>query len=123
MKTTLTIEQSATLISKGVSAERASAFDDIRTVIDGVPTFSPGTKPLFTLTDLLSILPNNYPGDELDSGDKRVYLTITAVDWNRWMAKYATINKVIAARTNDEMIDAVYELLLWAIDHNHVKLD
>lgn len=119
MKTTLTPEQSATLIAKGISADKASEkkreYTDLGTFI--------GNALIFTLADLLSLLPNNYPGDELDSGDKRVYLTISAVDWNRWMAKYSTVNKVIAARTYDEMIDSVYELLLWAIDHNHVKLD
>lgn len=120
MKTTLTPEQSATLISKGISAYKAS-FDSCATAV-GSAARTP-TQPIFTLADLLSFLPNNYPGDELDSGDKRVYLTIIAVDWNRWMAKYSTVNKVIAARIHDEMIDSVYELLLWAIDHNHVKLD
>lgn len=104
MKTTLTIEQSAELIKRGV-------------------TLNENDSEVFDIGELLSLLPNNYPGDELDSGDKRVYLTITAVDWNRWMAKYSTINKVIAARTNNEMIDSVYEILLWAIDNNHVKLD
>ena len=119
MKTTLTIEQSAELIKRGVSE------GIVTTRIPKVNGrgFIVEYSPIFTLTDLLSLLPNNYPGDELDSGDKRVYLTITAVDWNRWMAKYSTVNKVIAARIHDEMIDAVYELLLWTIDHNHVKLD
>lgn len=107
MRTTLTIEQSAGLIKRGVKRDRMNV----------------NFEPIFKIEDLLSLLPNNYPGDELDSGDKRVYLTITAVDWNRWMAKYSTIQKVIASRIHDEMIDAVYELLLWAIDHNHVKLD
>lgn len=116
MKTILTIEQSAELVKRGVSERRATS-------IVWSPSENAYIHPTFTLADLLSLLPNNYPGDELDSGDKRVYLTITAVDWNLWMAKYSTINKVIAARTNDEIIDSVYELLLWAIDNNHVKLD
>lgn len=120
MKTALTIKQSAELIKRGVNKDKAS-YDSCATSVASVVRTT--VEPIFTLTDLLSLLPNNYPGDELDSGDKRVYLTITAVDWNLWMAKYSTINKVIAARANREMIDSVYELLLWAIDNNHVKLD
>lgn len=120
MKNCLSIEQSAELIRKGIPNNRASDWEELN---DPVSQWTGRGVPIFTLADLLTLLPNNYPGDEADSGDKRVYLTITAVDWNRWMAKYATINEVIAARTNDEMIDAVYELLLWAIDRNHVKLD
>lgn len=136
MKTTITPKQSAELIKRGVSADKASMFcidfngtyayvsgDEVQTVRVCVNShFYVEESRVFTLADLLSLLPNNYPGDELNSGDKRVYLTITAVDWDRWMAKYSTVHKVIAARIHDEMIDAVYELLLWAIDHNHVKL-
>lgn len=125
MKTTLTVEQSADLIKRGVSANKASDTYVGRWEHSSEGSFADpeSVEPLFTLADLLSLLPNNYPGNESDDGDKRVYLTIAAVDWNSWMAKYSTINEVIAARIKNEMIDAVYELLLWAIDHNHVKLD
>lgn len=124
MKTTLTPQESAELISKGISADKASEKTlAYKEYVKGCLVECQPASQIFTLADLLSLLPNNYPGDELDSGGKRVYLTIAAVDWNRWMAKYSTVNKVIAARIHDEMIDSVYELLLWAIDHNHVKLD
>lgn len=124
MRTTLTIEQSATLISKGISAERASAFDDIRTVIDSVPTFCPGTVPIFTLADLLSLLPK-----ELDT----TYLLTIVGGSKYWYANYAwnecydrdwSKDDELGLFTGEkELIDALYNLLLWIIDHNHVKLD
>ena len=124
MKTILTPEQSATLIARGISAERASAVDDIRAVIDGVPTFSPGTKPIFTLADLLSLLPKTInPG--------RYYLNFSYA-FGDWTASYILwdncdegtyIRDTQGEKTADELVDALYKLLLWAIDHNHIKLD
>lgn len=123
MKSTLTIEQSATLISKGVSPQRANAVDDIRTVIDGVPTFSPGTKPIFTLGDLFSLLPTT------TGGYYRLEMSHDGDNWrvayNLW-DYYPDVPELDDSEGNScatELIDALYETLLWAIDNNHVKLD
>lgn len=120
MKTTLTHEQSATLIARGISAKKASAVDDIRTVIDGVPTFSPGTKPIFTLTDILSLLPKKIT---LESGINAC-LEIFMADDDYCVTRYTLYTNVpIITIGPCEPIDSLYRTLLWAIDHNHVKLD
>lgn len=122
MKTILTIEQSATLISKGVSTERASAFDDIRTVIDGVPTFCPGTKPLFTLTDLLSLLPKEIDGCDLTIGankeEWRVAYELNELDDD----DNFVIIRTIMIQFAKELIDALF-LALCDCLKNDVKLD
>lgn len=114
MKTTLTAQESATLISKGVSPERASEyeegnFEDI---------------PIFTLADLLSLLPKTInPG--------RYYLDLS-YGFGDWTASYILwddcdegtyVRDTQGEKTADELVDALYKLLLWAIDNNHVKLD
>lgn len=124
MKTTLTIEQSATLISKGISAERASAFDDIRTVIDGVPTFCPGTKLLFTLPDLLSLLPKKLYGEETDYCDCELHIHANKLGWS---ASYMEIrgSEVAVMKLTSygvELIETLFSLLCKLLD-NHVKLD
>lgn len=110
MKTTLTIEQSATLISKGVSPERANEyeegnFEDI---------------PIFTLTDLLSLLPKHIP-----FANAEWYLNI---QWdildNKWHVQYLDFDhydEVVKEEEAPELIDALYLLTLAVI--NHVKLD
>lgn len=112
MKQNLTIEQSATLIARGISAEKASAFDDIRTVIDGVQTFCPSTKTLFTLPDLLSLLPQA----ERDLGGIMIDFD---VERGKWASTYEFSDYM--AR-EDELIDSLYKLILHLLD-NHVKLD
>ena len=56
MKTTLTAEQSATLIAKGISADKAS---EIKEYDDEVSQWTHRGAPTFTLTDLLSLLPKS----------------------------------------------------------------
>lgn len=102
MKTTLTAQESVTLISKGVSPERASEyeegnFEDI---------------PIFNIGDLLSLLPQA----ERDLGGIMVGFD---VERGKWASTYEFSDYM--AR-EDELIDSLYKLILHLLD-NHVKLD
>lgn len=118
MKTNLTTEQSAELIKRGISVERASAVDDIRAIIDGVPTFSPGTNPIFTLADLLSLIPKKIELDE------KFYLDMTFSTRSKWEICYINTanSRYLNVEDSTELIDALNLMLIWCID-NHVKLD
>lgn len=117
MKTTLTIEQSTELIKRGVSEKRATSSV-------WSPSENAYIHPTFTLADLLSLLPKTiHPG--------RYYLDLS-YGFGDWTASYILwddcdegtyIRDTQGEKTADELVDALYKLLLWAIDHNHVKLD
>lgn len=134
MKTALTIEQSATLISKGVKYERASEIF-IDAGEHGMFSAPKATSmmlecahdakiisPIFTLGDLLSLLPTT------TGGRYRLEMNHDGDDWrvayNLW-DYYPDVPELDDSEGNScapELIDALYETLLWAIDHNHVEL-
>lgn len=129
MKTTLTIEQSATLINKGVSEERASIVcmdfngtyayvcgEEAQTVRDCVNSqFYVEEIRMFSLSDLLSLLPKTVNFNNL-------YMECLGTTWEvgyRYERKTFSILEVIY---KEELIDSLYELVLWCID-NLVELD
>lgn len=129
MKTTLTIEQSSTLINKGVSEEKASIVcidfngtyayvggEESQTVRDCVNgQFYVEESRVFTLTDLLSLLPKTL-------NFKDLYMECLGATWEvgyRYERKTFSISEVIH---KEELIDALYELVIWCID-NLVGLD
>lgn len=113
MKTALTIEQSAELIKRGISIDKASECEDgdFRDI------------PVFALTDLLSLLPK---GDGNDS-----VLSISGHN-DKWNVAYEMpdsnddyiycVKETACVFVRAELIDALYAALLWCLD-NHVKLD
>lgn len=116
MKATLSPQESATLIAKGISADKASErtldFCDIITPLERREIL-----PIFTLADLLALLPKN-----IDT----IYSLEICADNSGWDIVYGTYHegyepKHIAA--DKELVNALYSALCWAIDHNHVKLD
>lgn len=147
MRTTLTIEQSAELIKRGVRADKASKrvtrqVADLRgreieklrlkRWKDCVP-YEKATmtnlrvglmrfehKEIFTLSDLLSLLPKKIT---LELG-MNACLNIFMADDDYCVTSYTLSNNAsIVAIGPCEPIDSFYSTLLWAIDHNHVKLD
>lgn len=119
MKQMLSVEQSSELIKRGVSEERASeyklnpAFDDL--ALEWRKPF-----PVFTLADLLSLLPKHIP-----FANAEWYLNIQwdIVD-NKWYVQYLDFDhddEVVKEEEAPELIDALYLLTLAVI--NHVKLD
>lgn len=101
MKTTLAIEQSQKLMALGIDPKLASE------------EYISSDDPLFTLTDLLSILPKEIKihrdGDTLSMiyhcGQWRVGYTNCA--------EYCNHTKVAP-----ELIDALYQLLIYVLDNN-----
>lgn len=144
MRTTLTIEQSSELIKRGVCSDKASKrvtrqvadsrgreIEKLRLKRwkDCVP-YEKATmtnlhvglmrfehKEIFTLADLLSLLPKEI---------EKIYSLEICADNVGWDIVYGTYHegcepKHIAA--DKELVNALYTALLWAIDHNHAKLD
>ena len=112
MKQTLTPEQSANLIARGVSAESASEWEeaDFKDV------------PIFNVGDLLSLLPKEPKHDSIGR-PFTLHIREYKGDWRVWYARDGADVMIGSGKHAPELIDALYNLLFWAIDHNHVKLD
>lgn len=113
MKTTLTIEQSAELIKLGVNANRAT---EIKLYDDPVSEWT--HRGLFTLSDLLSLLPVDIYYEH-----KTYELAIRFI-FEKWHVEYSYGNSdILEIKQANELIDALYEMVLWCLDNNYVKLD
>lgn len=123
MKTTLTPEQSATLTAKGISADKASErtldFCDIITPLERRELL-----PIFTLADICGLLPKGVIHNGLSCK-----LRITSwydepyfAGYENQIGKYIMGNPHDAPFSAEELIDALYELLLWVIDNGHIDL-
>lgn len=103
MKTQLTKEQSKHLIELGVPKEKAG-IKHIELTLEEYRVFS--------LTDLLSILPNNI-GDRnriVESGERGHF------------AYYCGANGSIGWKpAKAELIDSLYELCVWCIEYGYLK--
>lgn len=105
MKTTLTIEQSAELIKRGVKRDRMNVI----------------FEPVFKIEDLLKMLPKVLHKDGL------AYHYVLTIYWDEdikvWRTIYDAIGDNIAGDCAAlELIDALYALVCSLLD-NHVKLD
>lgn len=124
MKTNLTIEQSAELIKRGVNKDKASLMQD-----DDRGMWPYPSVPIFTLTDLLSLLPKEITltMDFYNVSISRLACLHISVTNKRWYVSYKyefEEREYWCKKFNSEnLIDALCKLLLWAIDNNHVKLD
>lgn len=114
MKITLTIEQSAELIKRGISIDKASECEDgdFRDI------------PVFALTDLLSLLPKHIRIEHRHYYLRINTFVLTDEENPMWIARYITSNSAITLheRWSEELIDALYKLIISLLD-NHVKLD
>lgn len=118
MKTKLTPEQSQRLIELGVDPSNASDFEHLDPY--GLDDTIPTGVPIFTLSDILLLLPKRISKND-------ACLTIIA-DYNDWWVGYeydsALSGKIdsVAGYTAPELIDALFELLVWCITNKHLKL-
>lgn len=122
MKTTLTIEQSSELIRKGVPNNRASDFEAVSSTNPrGIGGQVMVARPIFTLADILSLLPRSIEYDGYAEAKLNIY---TRPHWREcWVAKYIVSAKTIPYDgAGEELIDALYEVL-WKLLNSHVKLD
>lgn len=130
MKQMLSVEQSADLIKRGVSANRAH---EIKVYDDPVSEWTHKGCPLFTLADLLSLLPKEIEVDfsNADGGidTEDCYLCTQwcissyYADNHQWCVFYTPGFQVVGDFCAKELIDALYKCLIWAINNGHVKLD
>lgn len=115
MKNCLSVEQSAELIKRGVSANRAH---EIKVYDDPVSEWTHKGCPLFTLADLLSLLPVDIYYEH-----KTYELAMKFIS-EKWHVEYSfNFDDILELKPATELIDALYEMVLWCLDNNHVKLD
>lgn len=119
MKTSLTPEQSATLIAKGISANKASErtpdYKDINNT--GKPLERRELLPIFTLADLLSLIPK-----VIENGLFNLELQ---ADNNGWDVIYSSYHEGYDPQyiaSDKELIDVLYSALLWCIGNRHIDL-
>lgn len=150
MKTELTIEQSAKLIKRGISKEKASkvkkrkSADSKGTALTkaelkpwryvvavekqsssfmsvGLMRFE--SKDIFTLTDLLELLPK-----DIGQHDFHIVTETDYYEVSYSLYSYSNeIEEIFIENTLHtvcctELIDALYELLLWVIDNKYLKV-
>ncbi len=135
MKTTLTPEQSATLIAKGISADKASMVcmnfngtyayvsgEEAQTVRDCVNgQFYAEEFLVFSLADIHSLLPREIVTDTI-MGENDVCPIAIRWDENckKWFAGYDLIPRPVPVGVDSELIDALYSLLCWAIENDYL---
>ena len=122
MKTKLTPEQSHRLIELGVTPSKAS---EIHPYCDGVSQWTNRGYSIFTLTDILALLPKR-----IDNLILSIFGTgfdeLTEESKEGWMASYVT--EFMEAESKNmifqapELIDALYELLVWCITNKYLKI-
>lgn len=123
MKTTLTPSQSATLIAKGISADKASGqgekiYKPITLQNGSIKRVFDGYTPIFTLADICELLPK-----ELMIDGVTYYLNMLCME--TWVANYINavgddyVTGILHSTT--ELIDALYNILLWCLDNNLIK--
>ncbi|MDE7464981.1 MAG: hypothetical protein K2M59_03780 [Muribaculaceae bacterium] len=115
MKTELTIEESARLIELGVDAKLASKCQNTKT----------SENPVFDLSDLLSILPKEITTSETIMGDD--FTSDIEINWysnvRLWKCGYTCLPLPVDVGCAPELIDALYQLLIWAIEQGYLKTE
>ena len=112
MKTELTPKESKHLIKLGAPKEKASAiYIDGDTTIDGIELSSMSVSDVFSLTDLLEILPKVMYKDGL-AYDYNLVL-YWEEDMKLWRVVYDAIGENMSSVEAPELIDALYQLACW----------
>lgn len=121
MKTMLTEKQSEMLRAKGISADNASVKKPEYTSL-GTPI---GYTPIFTLVDLFAMLPKGiiYNGLSCKLRITSWYDEPYFAGYMNQVGEYIMGNPYDAPYSAEELIDVIFQLLCWAIDNRHVKLD
>ncbi len=115
MKTTLTPQESANLIAKGISADKASEkkreYTDLGTFI--------GDTPIFTLADILGLLPKDIVTDTIMCENDVCPISIR---WDKncqkWFVGYDLVPRPVGVGVDSELIDALFSTLCWVIEKN-----
>ena len=131
MKTKLTPEESQRLIELGVDPDKASMCQ-IQHSADGETIYRIvehdefcyemsclRPKPIFDLSDILSLLPKEIEAPDYWGEVDTCSLGITTNN-DVWEASYYGVDNVF--RKAPELIDALYSLLVWAIENDYLNL-
>lgn len=118
MKTTLTPQESATLIAKGISADKASKrtldFCDIITPLERRELLS-----IFTLADICGLLPKEIVTDTIMCDNDICPISIR---WDKncqkWFVGYELVPRAVGVGVDAELIDALFSTLCWVIEKN-----
>lgn len=124
MKNKLTIKQSAKLIERGIQKEQATEVH-----VEYDKNIKPIIHPIFTLTDLLIIIPKiikDNKGIDYTLSLDFVYAkdnsmnTYWAAAYNYWSSE-STLTLVF--KKDSELIDVLSNLLLWTIDNGCFRVE
>ena len=122
MKTQLTAEESAKLIELGVSPERASMCESSAAYGNGARgIMKVPEKSIFTLADILDMLPK-----EIKHNGCTYKLNIDYPPIGMVAARYNTEDDDLDSLKGylcEELIDALYSLLVWCLEKGYVKLN
>lgn len=121
MKRTLSAEQSATLIAKGISADKASErtpdYKDINNT--GKPFERRELLPIFTLADVCALLPKEIVTDTIMCDDDVCPISIRwDTNCQKWFVGYDLIPHPVGVGVDSELIDALFSTLCWVIEKN-----
>lgn len=119
MKHLLSPEQSAKLIAKGISADKAS---EIKEYDDEVSQWTHRGAPIFTLADICALLPK-----EIEIDAHRCGLNMWYHNAHYWMVSYVQFDGAEIAYqspvvSRDRLIDALYEFLCLCIRNGYIDL-
>lgn len=120
MKKNLTIEQSANLIAKGISQNKAS---EISEYADAVSQWTRKGYSIFTLDDLMKILPREIKRDKYST-----YQFNLIADEVGWEASYVYYrgdlnDESIGISIDTELIDCIYNLIVWLLDNKYIEAE
>lgn len=118
MKKRLTREQSDKLIELGINPQKASEIEEYT---DAVSQWTHRGWPIFTLADIINLLPSTIYSD---ARDITYSLYIIKGEFQSTVAyrHYAYFKSFGPAKSYAELIDALYELLIWTIKNKYCKL-
>lgn len=121
MKHLLSPEQSATLIAKGISADKASErtpdYKDINNT--GKPFERRELLPIFTLADVCALLPKEIVTDTIMCDDDVCPISIRwDTNCQKWFVGYDLIPHPVGVGVDSELIDALFSTLCWVIEKN-----
>ena len=143
-KQVLTIDQMKHLKELGLNIERASFLmhiDPLRDKYSEDHIFNSSTAitlfeydvetfPVFTLQDLLSLLPKKITAGEHECSEKEYfflyidyeYPEISYLSLDDWCPGFNELNTVFIEK-DTELIDAAYEMLCWCLENGYVEKD
>lgn len=129
MKTQLTNEQSQHLIDLGVPKEKASAVhitkygEAITDKVGNVLSTNNEQYPIFTLTDLLEILPKEIEGRYINHSLCMNYgCDMPESEHNLWFVYYDDLND-LEPKYAEELIDSLYKLCVWCLEQGYLKFE